>query len=57
MYADYPPSDHRTYRHAPALSTTLALAALPLAALLAAAYPAATVALLFGLLAGRATRR
>lgn len=57
MYTEYPPADHRTYRDAPSLATTLALAALPFAAMLAAAFPTVTAGLFVGLVAGRATTR
>ena len=55
MYTEYPPADHRTYRDAPSLATTLALAALPFAAMLVAAFPTVAVGLAVGLAVGRAT--
>ncbi|QLG61828.1 hypothetical protein [Halorarum salinum] len=57
MYAHSPPADHRTYRHASTLETTVVLAAVPPVALLAASFPVAAGALAVGLVAGGAVGR
>jgi hypothetical protein len=55
----YPPRnpDHRTYRHPPTFGTMLLLAALPLAVVFAAAFPAVTAGLLVGAVAGATLQR
>ncbi len=57
MYAPTRHTDHRTYRHRLTLTETLVLAALPAAALLAAAYPTAAFGALVGAVAAATLRR
>jgi hypothetical protein len=51
MFTTYRSPGSRTYRYAPSVLTTLVLATLPLAALVAAAHPVLTLAALLGALA------
>lgn len=56
----YPPTqniDHRTYRHPPSFGMILLFAALPLAVMFAATFPAATAGLFVGVATGTALQR
>jgi hypothetical protein len=57
MYTPTQNMDHRTYRHPPTFGMLLLLAALPLAVLFAATFPAATTGLFVGVATGTALQR